>query len=127
MNVTILGKPYPVTLPARHAETYELALARYTNLHRGSAAMLLALIPGLAAPVVKGGAGLEAAWTLKSVGYDWQEYGARAWDVLRKAGLTDTEIVELAAPIDAELTARAFPARSEVEEVKDFTAASGGA
>lgn len=127
MNVTILGKSYPVTLPTRHAETYELALARYTNLHRGSAAMLLALVPGLTAPVAKGGAGLEVMWTLKSVGYDWQEYGARAWDVLRKAGLTDTEIVELAAPIDAELTARAFPSKTEVEEVKDFTGASEGA
>lgn len=124
MTVTIFGKPYPVVLPTRHAETQELAMARYLNLHRGSAAILIALVPRLTAPKDKGGAGLAAPWNFKLCGSDWQEYGARAWEVLHKAGLTDAEIAELAAPIDVELTARAFPSVAEVTERVDFTGAS---
>ena len=126
MTVTILGKSYPVILPTRHAERRELVLLRYTNAHRGSAAILGVTVPKLWEQVEKGGAGLALTFTYRSCGSDWAEYGARVWEALVGLGVKDDEMVELAAPIDAAITALAFPTQAEVTEAVGFTDPTGG-
>lgn len=127
MTVTILGLTLPVILPARHAEPHELVMTRFNSLPRGSAAQLGLCVPKLWEPTEKGGAGLALTFTYKSCGHDWYEFGARVWEVLHQAGVTDEAIALAAAPIDAELTRRVFPTQEEVTERVGFSDPTGGA
>jgi hypothetical protein len=120
MTVTILGKEYPVTLPARHAERHELCMGYSNNATRGSAAIL-----GLCVPAMWVDA-LTLHFTYKSCAYDVGEYGARCWEVLRAAGVSEAEFIGAASPVFVALAEKALPGVAEVKERVGFSGASEG-
>lgn len=126
MNVTILGSTYPVILPTWHAERHELVVCYATATARGAAAMLGLCVPGLWTPKEKGGAGLVQAWTYKSCGRDAGDYGARCWEALHVAGVTEAAFISECQPIFMALVGSVVTV-DEVADKVGFSEASGGA
>ena len=126
MTVTILGSTYPVILPTMHAERHELVVCYATATARGAAAMLGLCVPGLWTPKEKGGAGLVQSWTYKSCGRDAGDYGARCWEALHVAGVTEAVFIAEATPIFMALVGSVVTV-DEVADKVGFSEASGGA
>lgn len=126
MTIDLLGKSHPIVIPPRHAERHELCVGYSQNHTRGSAAILGMCAPSLWAGKEKGGVGAQA-FTYKSCGYDVGEYGVRCWELLRAAGLTESDFIAAASPVFVELANLTLPNAAEVKEQVDFSAAGGGA
>jgi hypothetical protein len=101
------GKEYQIRMP-EYETAWELGVCVWESRVRGAAAVLGVCCVGL------------TRLQYEAHGCNATRYGTAVWRELRAAGVSESEIIEAATPIGAELAAIAFPAKVE-EKVAFFS------
>lgn len=110
MKVQLGGVEYAAALPRRFAERRGLCSQWINNRLVGAAAIAGMCIPDL-----------KVGYTLAMVEGNVYEYGSVVLEELVvKRGLSEVELVQVAAGLFTEIAAATFPSAAEVEKAEDF-------